>query len=185
MSDRVPVFRPALGPGSPLLAATDKPARAKPVSAEAPVQRNVVTLYASCGMSCWVNSVYGTQPHGVTPGIPDMRVKQPDWRLDFDHETKPDGRRQSKSQYDYLRECQAMGTVYVLGGVAEAIDFLDFLGIVAKRLPDTAQFKPRESWRSYMDWCHERPWLLADAWYASPAFVASIAKHGYRHVGRR
>lgn len=66
---------------------------------ESPVQRAVSLLYASAGCSVWQNTVYGAKPRGVTPGIPDLRVKQPEWRLDFDHEVKPSGRRQSAEQY--------------------------------------------------------------------------------------
>lgn len=151
--------------------------RGKPEYAE---QSGVVKLYQSIGASVYVNSVYGAHPKGVTPGIPDMRVKQPDWRLEWDHETKPAKGRQSKAQYDYLRECQAMGTVYVLGGISEALDFLDFLGIVEKRLADTAQFKPRDEWAGMVaEWGPLRGAVAVD-WYASREWAAMFDRYGYK-----
>lgn len=167
---------PSLGPSSPLHALA-KPKRAH-THKEAPVQSAVVRLYESCGCSVWSNTVYGAKPKGVRPGIPDLRVKHPEWRLDFDHECKPQGRRQSKEQHEYMTECQQMGTVYVLGGVSEAIDFLDYAGIVGTRLADTARFKPRHEWAgavalwSMLD--------LAECWYDSPAFARQMVAYGYK-----
>ena len=43
--------------------------RAKRQSPEAAEQRGVVRLNQSIGASVYVNSVYGAQPHGVTPGV--------------------------------------------------------------------------------------------------------------------
>lgn len=151
-------------------------------------QSAVVNLYGSIGASVYVNSVYGAHPKGVTPGIPDMRVKQPDWRLEWDHETKPAGKRQSKAQYDYMRECQAMGMVYVLGGLQEALDWLDFLGILERR-NDIVEFKPRELWRNTIlahrygrsSVVNETGWGgTAPAWYASEAFARQLGTFGYK-----
>ena len=175
-------------PGS-LLAQLDRAPtpRAKRQSPEATEQRGVVHLYQSIGASVYVRSVYGTQPHGVTPGQPDLAIKQPDWRLEWEHEVKPTKGRQSKAQDDYMRECQAMGTVYVLGGVQEALDWLDFLGIVQRRFADTAQFLRREQWphrlaiASWREHEHE----LARRWYASEAFARQLATFGYRPPTRR
>ena len=144
-------------------------------------QSAVINLYGSIGASVYVRSVYGAHPKGVTPGQPDLCIKQPDWRLEWDHETKPTGKRQSKAQYDYLRECQAMGTVYVLGGLQEALDWLDFLGIVEERLADTAQFRPRKEWvarvfRFRLRW----PDTLAECWYTSDVFARQLETFGYK-----
>ena len=154
------------------------PKRRRPEAIE---QTAVVKLYQSIGASVYVNSVYGAHPKGVTPGIPDMRVKQPDWRLEWDHETKPAGKRQSKAQYDYMRECQAMGTVYVLGGLQEALDWLEFLGIVERRLAQTAQFWPRDQWRNRLD-RHRLRYAptLAESWYTSPLFGLQLDRFGYK-----
>ena len=168
---------PALGPSSPLHALGK--VRAKRQSPEYTEQSGVVKLYQSIRASVYVRSVYGAHPKGVTPGQPDLCIKQPDWRLEWEQEVKPTGKRQSKAQYDYMRECQAMGTVYVLGGITEACEFLAFLGILEMRLP-VVQFKPREVWGIAI----ERKWPsrmhLGSAWYASREWAAMFDRYGYK-----
>ncbi len=162
--------------GGPKGALATRGARSRPESAE---QRAVATLYSACGCSIWQNSVFGHKPIGVTPGIPDLRIKQPDWKLDFDHEVKPEGRRQSEPQYRYMQEAIAMDGLYVLGGVSSAIDFLVFLGL-GTALTDTIHFEPRQEWMSIM-W----RWMvgvrdMAEEWYASVAFQVALDKYGYK-----
>ena len=145
-------------------------------------QSAVINLYGSIGASVYVRSVYGAHPKGVTPGQPDLCIKQPDWRLAWEQEVKPAGKRQSKAQYDYMRECQAMGSVVVLGGLSEAIDFLDFIGIVATRLTGTVRFKPRDEWPSRLmipSW-QDSEHRIAENWYASEAFARQLATFGYK-----
>ena len=181
------VYHGQPAPGS-LLAQLDREPtpRAKRQSPEYAEQSGVVKLYQSIGASVYVNSVYGTQPHGVTPGIPDCRIKHTDWRLEWEHECKAPKGRQSKAQHDYMRECEAMGTVYVLGGVQEALDFLDFLGIVEKRLAGTAQFRRRECWLGRIaDAKGAGGRFLGRNWYASGWFAGSLATFGYREPRAR
>lgn len=171
---------PTLGPNSPL---RDRPRekRRRHAHVEAPIQRAVLTLYESCGFSVYQNSVFGVKPIGVTPGIADLRVKQPDWRLDFDHEVKAPNGRQSKEQYGYLLECQAMGSLYVLGGTEYAIAFLAFLGL-GTPVGDIIGFRPRASWPLIIDaLTYQHGWhYVAERWYATDAFAASLEKHGWK-----
>lgn len=170
-----------MSPASPLYALQrnqNARARQRPEYIE---QSGVVKLYQSINASVYVRSVYGAHPKGVTPGQPDLCIKQPDWRLTWEQEVKPAGKRQSKPQYDYMREAQQMGAVYVLGGVFEAMELLDFLGIVAERLPDSVQFlHPREVWGIAI----ERKWPsrmhLGSAWYASREWAAMFDRYGYK-----
>lgn len=147
---------------------------------EAPVQQAVGTLYAGIGCTVYQNSVFGTHPKGVTPGIPDLRVKHPIWRLDFDHEVKPPKKRQSEPQWRYMNEAWSMGQIVVLGGVEAAIGFLAFLKLGVP-VGDTIHFKPRESWGEIIarriDGDREE---LAAQWYESAAFEKAVAEHGYK-----
>lgn len=146
---------------------------------ESPIQQAVTTLYQSCGMLVYQNSVYGGKPIGVTPGIPDLRVKRPDWRLDFDHETKAPGKRQSCEQDAYMRVCQTADSIYVLGGTTEALDFLAFLQL-GSRVNDTIQFHTRGLWDGATHWWRDAPWQLADLWYATPQFRNALDRYGYK-----
>jgi hypothetical protein len=166
-----------LGPDSPL-PKLGAPTR-KYTRKEAPVQRNVATFYGSLGMTVYQNSVFGVQPKGVTPGIPDLHPKWPEYRWEFDHEVKAEGYRMSFSQDVYLQECIAMETIYVVGGMDSAVDFVCGFLALGKPVGDTVQLFDPGVRRRNMQTAIEDPAFLARLWYDSPYFDASMRRYGF------
>jgi hypothetical protein len=112
-----------------------KPPRRRPEKA---IQRDVVGLYRSVGAQVWDTS----QPFRalITPGLPDLWVviRARGYRarvlkhqsIAFWHETKRPGAKLSPAQKRFKEEAAACGLWVVVGGVAEAVTFLQDQGIL-------------------------------------------------------
>jgi hypothetical protein len=123
------------------------------VKLEEKIQTRVVATYKAAGATvCSLSQGYrpGGKRHGTTrqtKGLADLYVFLPCKRIAFWHETKaPDRidqlqlpraerlaiyrRKQSPEQALFELRCTECGVPYILGGVAEAEEFLQALGII-------------------------------------------------------
>ena len=104
--------------------------RARDVVNESQVQSAVKRLYRSMG--CKIYDTSQRRRADITPGIPDLIVFHPGKGLQWFHEVKVEGGRQSPAQKRFERDCIAAKSDYILGGVAAAKDHLWVVGVVAR-----------------------------------------------------
>lgn len=103
-----------------------------------------VQLYKTLGCKVWsLSQGYrpGGKRHGTTrqtKGLPDLWVVPPRARLaeqqryPWWQETKRDGGKQSPEQLAFQDACEAAGVTVVVGGLAEAQDHCEAIGLMRR-----------------------------------------------------
>ncbi len=98
---------------------------------ETTVQREVRKVYEAAG--CFAATLsrkgrFGPRGTGQTPGVSDLYLlhrRIGGWW----HETKTDEGRMSSAQENFANKCEEAGVPCVVGGVQEALEFLQEAGI--------------------------------------------------------
>jgi hypothetical protein len=133
----------------------------------------VAPFYGGLGVSVYATSAR-VWAKGVTPGIADLDCFFTKLAFHFYHETKVPGKRQSEAQRNFERDCIATGVPYVLGGMDEAFDFIEWLGLGAG-VNETICIFPRENWPT-----KKTARELLDLWPSAPPNLDAHAKYGFR-----
>lgn len=156
------------------------PAKRRPGRHEHDHERNVVApFYAGMGITVNCTSARN-HPIGITPGIPDLILQWRTLGLTLYHETKVGHRRQTPEQFYFALRAAASSTPYILGDITSAYDFVGWLGI-ARRLPETVHFRPREQWPPIVRGIKERAGeSLGRCWAESAVHRKHLERWGYR-----
>lgn len=133
---------------------------------------SVCPFYGGLGIDVYPTSAR-VWAKGVRKGVPDLICFSPRLGFQFYHESKIEGRRQTKEQYEFEQSCIATNVAYVLGGIEEAMGFAVMLEI-ADRVGPTVRVRPRDQWPKfgYED--------LGEEWARHPARLAALRKFGYK-----
>ncbi|MDP9201170.1 MAG: hypothetical protein M3P26_04465 [Gemmatimonadota bacterium] len=117
------------------VAPTPEQEQKKEMELEKELQARVIRLYVKAG--CKVRST--SQPRKakfITPGGADLQVFSPlirpgyrEIRVMWYHETKRDGGKYSEAQLEFAADCRDAGITCIGGGVKEAQEQLDRLGL--------------------------------------------------------
>lgn len=149
---------------------------------EAIVEAAVMQLYAAIGATVNKSSA-AVHAKGVTAGIPDLFIQHEAWQLEWFHEVKPPGRRQSLEQLEFANRCARIGrTAYVLGGVDGAEAFLYWVGIGVLDYGALRLISPRSLWLPRVLRAKEAG---VESWVSSPMHGQMQIRYGYREPTRR
>lgn len=151
---------------------------------EAIVEAAVMQLYTAIGATVNKSSA-AVHAKGVTSGIPDLYMQHEAWGLEWFHEVKPQGRRQSAVQLAFAARCVRINrTPYVLGGLDAAWGFLRWLGIAKwNRNRESVLIQPRSRWTAHVDETMHAGGL--EGWPFCRAAVEMQEVYGYQPPARR
>lgn len=107
-----------------------RPGRGRSPEAEKDVQLDVKRLYQQIGGIVWDTS----QPFAaaITPGLPDLFIAVPRRAVTFFHEVKAAAGKLTAAQEAFAETVTGCGVRVIVGGVAEAIEWLYELGILMR-----------------------------------------------------